>query len=75
MEQLTPEGLQVVNELAQRYGFSQEAVIQMMFAMVRGRGAMAQFNHPEFAGSGQWMRGGMLMMSLLNTTESGSLIA
>lgn len=62
MEQLTPEGLQVVNDLAQRYGFSQEAVIQMMFAMLRGRGAMAQFNHPEFAGSGQWMRGGMLML-------------
>ncbi|MEB3318449.1 MAG: SHOCT domain-containing protein [Cyanobacteriota bacterium] len=62
MDQLTPEGLQVVNELALRYGFSQEAVIQMMFAMLRGRGAMAQFNHPEFAGSGQWMRGGMLML-------------
>ncbi len=63
VEQLTPEGLQVVNTLAQRYGFSQEAVIHMMFAMVRGRGAMAQFNHPEFAGSGQWMRGGMLMLA------------
>ncbi|MEB3244078.1 MAG: SHOCT domain-containing protein, partial [Cyanobacteriota bacterium] len=62
MEQLTPEGLKVVNELAQRYGFSQEAVIQMMFAMLRGRGGMAQFNHPEFAGSGQWMQGGMLML-------------
>jgi hypothetical protein len=62
VEQLTPEGLQVVNALAQRYGFSQEAVIQMMFAMLRGRGSMAQFNHPEFAGSGQWMRGGMLML-------------
>jgi hypothetical protein len=62
VEQLTPEGLQVVNALAQRYGFSQEAVIQMMFAMLRGRGGMAQFNHPEFAGSGQWMRGGMLML-------------
>ncbi|MFN9644392.1 MAG: SHOCT domain-containing protein [Cyanobacteriota bacterium] len=62
MEQLTPEGLQLVNTLAERYGFSQEAVIQMMFAMHRGRGAMAQFNHPEFAGSGQWMRGGMLML-------------
>jgi Short C-terminal domain len=24
---------------------------------------MAQFNHPEFAGSGQWMRGGMTMVS------------
>jgi hypothetical protein len=63
MEQLTPEGLKVVNELAQRYGFSQEAVIHMMFAMVHGRGGMAQFNHPEFAGSGQWMRGGMLMLA------------
>ncbi|MEB3321894.1 MAG: SHOCT domain-containing protein [Synechococcaceae cyanobacterium] len=62
MEQLTPEGLKVVNELAQRYGFSQEAVIHMMFAMLHGRGGMAQFNHPEFAGSGQWMRGGMLML-------------
>jgi hypothetical protein len=62
VDQLTPDGLKVVNELAQRFGFSQEAVIQMMFAMLRGRGAMAQFNHPEFAGSGQWMRGGMLMI-------------
>ena len=24
---------------------------------------MAQFNHPEFSGSGQWMRGGMTMVS------------
>jgi hypothetical protein len=62
MEQLTPEGLKAVNELAQRYGFSQEAVIHMMFATLRGRGRMAQFNHPEFAGSGQWMGGGMLML-------------
>jgi hypothetical protein len=23
---------------------------------------MAQFNHPEFGGSGQWMRGGMIML-------------
>jgi hypothetical protein len=62
MEQLTAEGLKVVNDLAQRYGFSQEAVIQMMFAMLKGRGQMAQFSHPEFAGSGQWMAGGMLML-------------
>jgi hypothetical protein len=62
VEQLTPAGLRVVNELAQRYGFSQEAVIHMMFTMLRGRGGMAQFNHPEFAGSGQWMQGGMLML-------------
>jgi hypothetical protein len=62
MEQLTPEGLRVVTELSQCYGFSQEAVFHMMLAMLHGRGGMAQFNHPEFAGSGQWMRGGMLML-------------
>jgi hypothetical protein len=62
MEQLTPEGQRVAAELSQQFGFSQEAVIQMMRAMLHGRSAMAQFNHPEFAGSGQWMRGGMLML-------------
>ncbi len=62
MEKLTAEGLEVVNELAQRYGFSQDAVLHMTFAMLKGRGGMAQFNHPEFAGSGQWMNGGMMML-------------
>ena len=63
MQQLTAEGLEVVNDLAQRYGFSQDAVLHMTFAMLKGRGGMAQFNHPEFAGSGQWMNGGMMMLS------------
>ncbi len=62
MQQLTPEGQQVVNDLAQRHGFSQDAVTHMMFAVLHGNGTMAQFNHPEFAGSGQWMQGGMLML-------------
>lgn len=62
MEQITPAGLRVAEELAQRHGFSQEAVVHMMTAMLRGRGGMAQFNHPEFAGSGQWMQGGMMMI-------------
>ncbi|APD47188.1 SHOCT domain-containing protein [Synechococcus sp. CS-602] len=62
MEKLTAEGLEVVNDLAQRYGFSQDAVLHMTFAVLKGRGGMAQFNHPEFAGSGQWMNGGMMML-------------
>ncbi|MCP9834935.1 MULTISPECIES: SHOCT domain-containing protein [unclassified Cyanobium] len=62
MEQLTAQGFEVVNDLAQRYGFSQDAVLHMTFAMLKGRGGMAQFNHPEFAGSGQWMNGGMMML-------------
>jgi hypothetical protein len=62
MEKLTAEGLEVVNDLAQRYGFSQEAVLHLTFALLKGRGCMAQFNHPELAGSGQWMNGGMMML-------------
>ena len=62
MQQLTPEGQQVVNDLSQRYGFSLDAVTHMLFAVLNGNGSMAQFNHPEFAGSGQWMQGGMLML-------------
>jgi hypothetical protein len=63
MQQLTPEGQRVVDDLARRHGFSAEAVTHMLFAVLHGNGAMAQFNHGEFAGSGQWMRGGMIMTS------------
>lgn len=62
MNQLTPQGQQIVAELAERHGFSTEAVIVMLQAILRGNGSMAQFNHPEFGGSGQWMQGGMLMI-------------
>jgi len=34
----------------------------MLDAVARGGGSMAQFNLPEFGGSGQWMRGGMTMI-------------
>ena len=62
MRQLSPQGQQVVNDLSQRHGFSQDAVAHMMFAVLNGNGGMAQFSHWEFGGSGQWMRGGMLML-------------
>jgi hypothetical protein len=72
MRQLSPEGQQIANDLAQRHGFSQDAVTHMMFAMLNGNGSMAQFNHPEFAGSGQWMRGGMLMIGdMFNNSLKG----
>ena len=35
----------------------------MLDALERGGGTMAQFSHPDFGGSGQWMRGGMTMVS------------
>ncbi|NOS89706.1 MAG: SHOCT domain-containing protein [Methylococcaceae bacterium] len=62
MPQLTPEGQQLINNLAQRYHFSPDAVSSLLQSVINGNGSMAQFNHPEFGGSGQWMRGGMIML-------------
>jgi hypothetical protein len=72
MPQLTQEGLRVVNDLAQQHGFSTDAITHMLFAMRAGNGSMAQFNHPEFAGSGQWMQGGMVMLGdMFNNSLKG----
>lgn len=63
MRQLSPSGQQVVDDIAHRHGISTDATLSMLAAVVRGNGSMAQFSHPEFGGSGQWMRGGMTMVS------------
>jgi hypothetical protein len=62
MKQLTPEGQQIINNIAQRYNFSPDAVFSMLQSVINGNGSMAQFSHPEFGGSGQWMKGGMIML-------------
>ncbi len=62
MKQLTSEGQQIINNIAQRYNFSSDAVFSMLQSVINGNGSMAQFSHPEFGGSGQWMRGGMIML-------------
>ena len=63
MKPLSSTGHQAVNDIAQRHGFSTDAVISMLESVINGNASMAQFNHPEFSGSGQWMRGGMTMVS------------
>ncbi len=62
MAKLTPEGERIVAALADRYAIGVEAVKMMLDAVAKGGGTMAQFNLPEFGGSGQWMRGGMTMI-------------
>ena len=62
MRQLSPAGFQAINDVAQRHGFSSDAVQTMLEAVVNGNSSMAQFSHPEFGGSGQWMSGGMTMI-------------
>jgi len=63
MPQLSAEGRRAVEDVARRTGFGPEAVTSMLFSIMVGRGRMAQFSHPEFGGSGQWMSGGAIMIS------------
>ena len=62
MQQFTPQGQQFIQDLSQRYGVSNDAVITMLYAVMNGNGSMAQFSHSELGGSGQWMQGGMTMV-------------
>jgi hypothetical protein len=62
MREFSASGQAAVNDLAGRHGFSAEAVAVMLRSVLNGQGGMAQFAHPEFGGSGQWMRGGMTMI-------------
>ncbi len=63
MLQLSPTGRETLLGVAQRSGFSLDAVTSMFESVWQGQGSMAQFSHPEFGGSGQWMSGGMTMLS------------
>lgn len=62
MQQFTPQAQQFIQDLAQRYGVSTDAAITVLYAVMNGGGTMAQFNHSELGGSGQWMQGGMTMV-------------
>jgi hypothetical protein len=62
MLRLSEQGRRIMEDLAQRYGVSDEAIMTLLRAVMEGNGTMAQFNHPELGGSGQWMQGGMTMV-------------
>jgi hypothetical protein len=54
--------LQKINDLAQHYGVSADAVMTLLQALLNSNGTMAQFDHRELGGAGQWMPGGMTMV-------------
>ena len=62
MPQLTDQGLQKINDLAQHYGVSADAVMTLLHSLLNSNGMMAQFDHRELGGTGQWMLGGMTMV-------------
>lgn len=63
MRSLTAAGQDRLAEIARRQGVSSDAAQSMLTALINGGGTMAQFSHPEFGGAGQWMQGGMTMVS------------
>ena len=76
MRQLSSEGQRIVNDVASRHNFSPDAIAHLLLAVVHGNGSMAQFNHPDFGGSGQWMRGGMIMIGdMFNNALKGRIDA
>lgn len=55
-----------LSTIADRHGVSIEAVQHLIRALEAGHGTMAQFDHPELGGLGQWSRGGMIMVGRMN---------
>lgn len=53
---------ETIADIAQHHGFSPEVGRVIAEALRRGGGRMAQFNHPDLGGMGQWVAGGMLMI-------------
>ena len=45
MWQLSSAGQQAIRDLAQRQGFSTDAVLSMLQSVINGRGSMAQFSY------------------------------
>jgi hypothetical protein len=62
MQNLTPEGLRIVGEAAERHGVGLDAAVALLGALAEGNGRQAQFNHPDLGGMGQWSQGGMIMI-------------
>jgi len=53
MQNLTPDGRKIVDEIAQRNFVSSDAVFTLLTALMAGGGTQAQFSHPDLGGMGQ----------------------
>jgi hypothetical protein len=64
-----------IDDIAARHGFSTEAVRAVAEALRRGGGHMAQFNHPDLGGPGQWSSGGMIMIGEMGNNDLKARVA
>jgi hypothetical protein len=55
-----------ISQIAARHGVSVGAVDNLWRALQRGGGRMAQFDHPELGGTGQWMPGMVMVGDMFN---------
>jgi hypothetical protein len=62
MQDLTPEALRILEDVARRHRVSLDAAVTLLRALAQGNGSQAQFNHPDLGGMGQWSQGGMIMI-------------
>lgn len=62
MSKIADQTSKKIDELAKKYQLSHEAISNLLESLERSQGSMAQFNHPELGGQGQWMKGGMVMI-------------
>ncbi|MCB1883922.1 MAG: SHOCT domain-containing protein [Geminicoccaceae bacterium] len=51
-----------VVRIGRRHGIGETAALALFQALAAGGGRMAQFDHPELGGLGQWSGGGMVMI-------------
>ena len=62
MQESSSDAHAALTAIAQRHGVSPDAVQTLLRALGAGHGTMAQFDHPDLGGLGQWNQGGMTMV-------------
>ncbi len=69
------EDRKLIRTLAQQHQLSEGAVETLFAAVQAGNGTLAQFNHPDLGGMGQWMASGMLMIGDFSNHQLKATIA
>jgi len=75
MANLTPAGQRFVDDVSHRHGINADAIRMLVEALVSSGGGMAQFNHPDLGGTGQWSASGMIMIGDMFNNDLKSRIA
>lgn len=65
MQDLTTAGQHLLSDAATKHGFTEDAAGAVLRALRKGNG-MAQFNHPELGGMGQWSSGMVMIGDMGN---------